>query len=213
MVAKLKPSSFAISRVLMRGLLRTRACRASKFTPSGLPERDSSSKKNSPEENLANHRSHCRLLEVSSPNTTPIWRCASAAEFFYWNSYNKQWRKWVLSSGISTYKEDKQAMKNLLIRKRLQWTLTIANNPCPKYSINIIKIKRSFATLLMEQPNIMLLKKFVRRVKIMIFMHEFIQKEQQLFLKIKITVVHDLLPTICKLSDLDFQVVTSDGDR
>ena len=33
-------------------------------------------------------------------------------------------------------------------------------------------------------------------------MQEFIQKQQQLFSKIKTIIVHDLLPTICKLSDL-----------
>src|SRR5690348_7410557 len=30
-------------------------------------------------------------------------------------------------------------------------------------------------------------------------MHEFIQKQPQLFFKIKIIIVHDFLPTICKL--------------
>ena len=33
-------------------------------------------------------------------------------------------------------------------------------------------------------------------------MQEFIQKQQQLIFKIKTIIVHDLLPTICKLSDL-----------
>ena len=45
-------------------------------------------------------------------------------------------------------------------------------------------------------------KKFMRRVKIMIFMQEFIQKQQKLSFEIKIIIAHDLLRTICKLSDL-----------